>query len=90
MVKKSNTDTKSQALSLAKKYLQTMGFSGFSFQTIADALGIKKASLHYYFASKEDMGLALIEDYIAGQIAWSEKVQDLTSKIKLEKMIKGF
>ena len=83
-------DTKTQALNLAKGYLQTLGFSGFSFQTIADTLGIKKASLHYYFSSKEEMGLAVIEDYIEGHKTWAIKVKDLPSKIKLEKMVRGF
>lgn len=90
MKTKSNSDTKTQALELAKTYLQTMGFNGFSFQTIADALGIKKASLHYYFASKEEMGLALIKDYEEGYKAWVERVSTLTSQEKLEKMVKGF
>lgn len=87
---KSNTDTKTKALDLAREYLQTMGFSGFSFQTIADTLGIKKASLHYYFASKEEMGLALFSDYEESHKNWALKVQDLPAKVKLEKMVKGF
>lgn len=82
--------TRSDALNLAKEYLQTLGFNGFSFQTIADSLGIKKASLHYYFSSKEDMGIALLEDYETGHKTWAKKVQDLPSKTKLEKMVKGF
>ncbi len=90
MKTKSNSDTKTQALELAKTYLQTLGFNGFSFQTIADALGIKKASLHYYFASKEEMGLALIDDYEEGYLAWVERVSAMSAKEKLEKMIKGF
>lgn len=90
MAAKSNTDTKTKALDLGREYLQTLGFSGFSFQTIADTLGIKKASLHYYFASKEEMGLALLSDYEESHKNWALKVQDLPSKIKLEKMVKGF
>lgn len=86
---KSN-NTKTEALNLAKEYLQTLGFNGFSFQTIADSLGIKKASLHYYFSSKEDMGIALLEDYEEGHKTWAKKVQELPSKVKLEKMVKGF
>ncbi len=87
---KSNNNTKTQALDLAKKYLQTLGFNGFSFQTIADSLGIKKASLHYYFSSKEEMGLALLDDYENGHKTWAAKVQELPAKTKLEKMVKGF
>ena len=87
---KGNSNTKMQALHLAKNYLQTLGFSGFSFQTIADALGINKASLHYYFFSKEMMGLAIMNDYIEGHKLWAIKVHDHSSKIKLEKLVKGF
>lgn len=87
---KSNKDTKNQALNLAKGFLQTSGFNGFSFQTIADSLGIKKASLHYYFSSKEEMGLALLADYEEGHKTWAQKVHELPAKTKLEKMVKGF
>ena len=90
MAIKSKTDTKTKALILGREYLQTMGFGGFSFQTIADKLGIKKASLHYYFASKEDMGLVLLNDYVEGHKNWALRVQNLSSKVKLEKMVKGF
>ena len=77
-------------MSVAREFLQTVGYGGFSFQNIADSLGIKKASLHYYFASKEDMGIALLQEYEDGHKAWALKVQDLPSKVKLEKMVKGF
>lgn len=90
MSNKSNSDTKKEALNLAKHYLQTLGFNGFSFQTIADALGIRKASLHYYFASKEEMGLALLDEYERGYREWVLRVKGLSSKEKLEKMVKGF
>lgn len=90
MSTKSNTDTKTKALDLAREYLQTLGFSGFSFQTIADSLGIKKASLHYYFASKEEMGLTLLNEYEESHKTWAKKIASLPSKVKLEKMVKGF
>lgn len=90
MATKIKNPTKTQALDLAKKYLQTLGFNGFSFQTIADSLGIKKASLHYYFSSKEEMGLALLDDYEEGHKSWAAKVSELSAKEKLAKMVKGF
>ena len=87
---KNNNDTKKEALEMAKNYLQTLGFNGFSFQTIADALGIRKASLHYYFASKEDLGIALLKDYEIAHKEWIEKIKDLSSKEKLEKFSRIF
>lgn len=83
-------DTKNRALDLGRHYLQTLGFNGFSFQTIADELGIKKASLHYHFASKEDMGIALIMDYELAYEKWTKKVSSLSAKEKLEQMLNVF
>nr|BFD59702.1 TetR/AcrR family transcriptional regulator [Bdellovibrio sp. CKG001]BFD63066.1 TetR/AcrR family transcriptional regulator [Bdellovibrio sp. HM001] len=77
-------DTRTRALDLARHYLQTLGFNGFSFQTVADALGIRKASLHYYFASKEDLGMALIEDYRTHYENWARKNASLPALEKLE------
>lgn len=83
-------DTKTRALDLARHYLQTLGFNGFSFQTVADALGIKKASLHYYFASKEDLALALLDGYTQEYEKWTAKVADLPTAKKLELMFQIF
>ncbi|UYL09026.1 TetR/AcrR family transcriptional regulator [Bdellovibrio sp. SKB1291214] len=80
-------ETKAQALEIAKNHLQLRGYNGFSFQDIADELGIRKASLHYYFASKEDLGLALIEDYIQSFQQWSEMHEDREPLEKIKKFI---
>ena len=43
--------------------MQTRGFNGFSYADIATELGVTKASLHYHFPSKADLGRKLIERY---------------------------
>jgi len=43
--------------------MQLRGFNGFSYADIAGELGITKASLHYHFPSKAELGLALIVRY---------------------------
>ncbi|KHD88751.1 MAG: TetR family transcriptional regulator [Bdellovibrio sp. ArHS] len=83
-------DTKTKALSLGRHYLQTLGFNGFSFQTVADALGIRKASLHYYFASKEEMGLAILEDYQKAYATWAQNIHGLPADKKMEQMLQMF
>ncbi|WP_413582490.1 TetR/AcrR family transcriptional regulator [Bdellovibrio sp. HCB288] len=80
-------ETKRLALEIAKNHLQLRGYNGFSFQDIADELGIRKASLHYYFASKEDLGLALIEDYSNSFQEWTQKHAELDSLEKIKKFI---
>lgn len=67
MPKQLDTDAKGRTadriLDLAEKFIQTRGYSAFSYQDIADALGIRKASIHHHFASKTDLGIATIERY---------------------------
>jgi TetR/AcrR family transcriptional regulator, transcriptional repressor for nem operon len=55
--------TAEQIIDLAETLIQTRGYSAFSYQDISDALGITKASVHYHFASKTDLGLAVIDRY---------------------------
>ncbi|MBI5323373.1 TetR/AcrR family transcriptional regulator [Bradyrhizobium sp.] len=59
------SETAEQILDLAETLIQTRGYSAFSYQDIADALGIRKASIHYHFPSKADLGVAVIDRYIA-------------------------
>ena len=56
-------DTKELILSSAQRLVQQRGFNGFSYADVADEVGIRKASLHHHFASKVDLGVALVEAY---------------------------
>jgi TetR/AcrR family transcriptional repressor of nem operon len=48
---------------VAEQLAQTKGYNGFSYAGIAAQLGVTKASLHYHFPSKAELGCALIERY---------------------------
>jgi TetR/AcrR family transcriptional repressor of nem operon len=50
-------------LDVAEQLAQTLGYNGFSYADIAAKLGVTKASLHYHFASKAELGRALIARY---------------------------
>lgn len=56
-------EMKDQILNSAQKLVQQRGFNGFSYADVAEEVGIRKASLHHHFATKADLGLALIERY---------------------------
>lgn len=56
-------DTKELILNSAQKFVQQRGFNGFSYADVAEEVGIRKASLHHHFATKADLGMALIERY---------------------------
>jgi len=58
-----NGDSAQRILDVAERLVQTRGFNGFSYADIAEALDVTKASLHYHFPSKADLGRRLIERY---------------------------
>jgi TetR/AcrR family transcriptional repressor of nem operon len=60
-----DADTATRILDVAERLAQTRGFNGFSYADIAIELGITKAALHYHFASKANLGQALIGRYAA-------------------------
>jgi TetR/AcrR family transcriptional repressor of nem operon len=62
---KQRSETAEQILDLAEKLIQTRGYSAFSYQDIADSLAIRKASIHYHFPSKTDLGIAVVDRYVA-------------------------
>lgn len=62
-------------LDIAEHLVQRRGFNGFSYADISAELGMTKASLHYHFASKADLGGRLIERY-------SERFSDALKEIE--------
>jgi TetR/AcrR family transcriptional repressor of nem operon len=55
--------TSDRILDFAERLVQTRGFNGFSYADVAEHLGVTKASLHYHFPTKADLGLHLIQRY---------------------------
>ncbi len=55
------TDTKTKILDLAESLTQTKGFNGFSYIDLANEIGIKTSSIHYYFKTKDDLAAALVK-----------------------------
>lgn len=54
---------KEEILDIAQHLAQTKGFNGFSYNDISNEIGIKTSSIHYYFKSKDELAIALIERY---------------------------
>ena len=52
-------------LDVAERLVQSRGFNGFSYADVAAELGVTKASLHYHFRGKAELGEALITRYAA-------------------------
>src|SRR5215207_2273772 len=60
-----NADTAARILDSAERLVQSRGFKGFSYADVAAELGLTKASLHYHFPGKAELGEALIGRYAA-------------------------
>lgn len=69
-------DRKGQILRLTQMLVRQKGFDSFSYQDLSDQLGIRKASIHYHFPTKEDLGIALIDS----MVAWMTKRFDEMSR----------
>ncbi len=50
-------------LDIAERLVQTRGFNGFSYADVSSELGITKASLHYHFPGKAELGVSLVARY---------------------------
>ena len=63
MKSKPITDTPARILDVAERLVQVQGFNAFSYADIAEAVGIRKASLHHHFPTKAQLGIALVSRY---------------------------
>lgn len=59
------SEKRSQLTSAALDTVQRDGLQALSFRRLADSVGIKSSSVHYYFPEKSDLASALIEQYSA-------------------------
>jgi len=58
-------DTAARILDVAERLAQVRGYNGFSYADVAAELRITRASLHYHFAGKSELGAALVSRYTA-------------------------
>jgi TetR/AcrR family transcriptional repressor of nem operon len=78
-------ETRTKILNSAQRLIQTRSFEGFSFQDIADEVGIRKASLYHHFDSKDAVAIAVLKrgaDWITGQL---DATKELAPPERLER-----
>lgn len=71
--------TRDLVLDVAERLVQTRGFNAFSYADISEALHVTKASLHYHFPTKADLGKQLIERYTT---AFTQALADIDKSSK--------
>jgi TetR/AcrR family transcriptional repressor of nem operon len=71
------SDTRERIMAAARLTVQDRGYSGLSFRDLAADVGIKSASIHYYFPSKGALGGALADRYTSD---FAEYLDDLIAE----------
>lgn len=54
-------DTRKEIVKLAEELVRSIGYNAFSYADIAQQLNIKNAAIHYYFPTKADLGVEVIQ-----------------------------
>ncbi|WP_342249836.1 TetR/AcrR family transcriptional regulator [Sphingomonas sp. OTU376] len=54
-------NTAEHIVDTARRLIMTRGYNGFSYADIAEAVGIRKASIHHHFAAKSDLARAVVD-----------------------------
>ena len=57
------SEKRNELEALAREKVQRSGLRDLSFRTLADEVGVKSSSVHYYFPEKGDLTAALIGNY---------------------------
>ena len=60
-----STDTKTLILDTAQELIQRLGVNAMSYQDISQVVGIRKASIHSHFPTKDDLVATLLDRYNA-------------------------
>ncbi len=63
MARTTRLDMREALMAAAKATVQAHGYNALSFRELAKEVGIKSASVHYYFPTKGDLGAALARRY---------------------------
>jgi len=61
-------------MTVARATVQAHGYNALSFRELAKEVGIKSASVHYYFPTKGDLGAALARRYTEDGSAYLEEL----------------
>lgn len=83
--------THDSLIELADSLIQENGYQGFSYADLAEGLGIRKASIHYHFQTKTDLGIAYCEFKEAGLLRLEAELNQLPSgKARLKGYMEAF
>ncbi|MBN9602182.1 MAG: TetR/AcrR family transcriptional regulator [Afipia felis] len=77
MAPATTTETKAVLLREAEVLIRRRGYSGFSYADLSDTVGIRKASIHYHYPTKETLVVAVLQTYRA---RYAKGLSSITNK----------
>lgn len=80
------TTMQEKILATSERLIQTMGYNAFSYKDIAQIVGIKTSSIHYYYPAKEDLAVAVI-DWQLYQLSFFLNDLKLNSSLSLQQKL---
>ncbi len=78
------TDTKTLILDTAQELIQRVGINGMSYQDISQVVGIRKASIHTHFPTKDDLVATLLDRYNAYFLRLVDNIVASTNSPKMK------
>ena len=72
-------DKRSELIRVGSEIIVQRGFNSASLNDILTTAGVPKGSFYYYFSSKEDFGLAIIDDFV---LQYQNKLKHLVEDVQ--------
>uniref|UniRef100_UPI0016411DC9 TetR/AcrR family transcriptional regulator n=1 Tax=Burkholderia gladioli TaxID=28095 RepID=UPI0016411DC9 len=66
--------TRDALVQAAEGLMRSRGYAAFSYADLVETVGIRKASIHHHFPTKEDLGVAIVEAYVARVVEAFERI----------------
>jgi TetR/AcrR family transcriptional repressor of nem operon len=85
----SPNDTRTQIIRIARELLMTRSYFGFSFQDVADRVGIRKPSLYHHFATKDALAIEILQRSRTSFESWTSSMQ-LPAEKKLDAYVRMY
>ena len=67
-------NTAEQILDVAQEMVRNRGYSAFSYADISKQVGIRKASIHYHFPTKDELVRALVQRYRQNMVRQCDRI----------------
>ena len=72
-------NTAKRILDVAQDMVRNRGYSAFSYADISKQVGIRKASIHYHFPSKDELVRELVKRYREGMMKACDRIAQSTT-----------